>query len=68
MTIELTGVELLRPTDVARLLKLSRSQVYIMAQRGELPVLRIGHALRIPAAELARWVERQTIPAADEAA
>jgi excisionase family DNA binding protein len=54
---------LLRMTEVAALLGLGRSTVYELVQRGELPVIHVGRAVRVPAAALERWVERQTIEA-----
>lgn len=49
---------LLRIPDAASLLGLSRSMVYEMAQRGEIPTVRIGRTLRIPSAALRTWAER----------
>jgi excisionase family DNA binding protein len=40
--------ELLRVAEAAQLLALSRTKVYEMAERDEIPVLRIGTAVRIP--------------------
>jgi excisionase family DNA binding protein len=51
---------LLRIPEAAARLGLGRSTLYEMIQRGEIPVVRIGTAVRIPAAALVRWVEAQT--------
>ena len=40
---------LLRPSRVARLLDLSRSAVYEKINAGELPSVRIGRSVRVPA-------------------
>jgi excisionase family DNA binding protein len=52
--------ELLRVTEAAQLLALSRTKVYEMAERDEIPVLRIGTAVRIPRRKLLEWIEAQT--------
>lgn len=44
---------MLRPAEVAALLALSRSEVYRMIERGEIPSVRIGRSVRVPR----RWVE-----------
>jgi excisionase family DNA binding protein len=43
----------LRPTEVARALRISRVTVYELIRRGELPATRVGHQLRIDASALA---------------
>jgi excisionase family DNA binding protein len=43
--------------EVAQLLRISRSQAYLLAERGELPVLRIGKLIRIPESALSTWVQ-----------
>ena len=50
---------LLKPAEAARLLAIGRAKTYLMAARGELPVVRIGKAVRIPLAGLRAWVSRQ---------
>jgi excisionase family DNA binding protein len=52
--------ELLRVAEAAQLLALSRTKVYEMAERDEIPVLRIGTAVRIPRRKLIEWIEAQT--------
>lgn len=51
---------LLRVREVALLLGLGESTVKAMMQRGELPVVRCGRAVRIPRGELEAWVAQRT--------
>ena len=51
---------LLKAEQAAALLGLGRSQVYRMAADGLLPTVRLGRAVRIPAAALRAWVEQRT--------
>ena len=50
---------MLRLSEAADLVGISRSMAYEMARRGEWPVVRIGQgrALRIPYAELKLWID-----------
>jgi len=52
-------MELLKVADVAQRLKLSRSMVYMLCQRGELPTVKIGAAVRVPSDQLDAWIIRQ---------
>jgi excisionase family DNA binding protein len=52
--------ELLRVVEASKLMSLSRRKVYEMAERGEIPVIRIGSAVRIPRRKLLLWIEQQT--------
>jgi len=47
---------LLRPSEAAELLGLSRSKVYALLASGELPSVKIGVATRLPVAELREWL------------
>ncbi len=51
---------LLRATEVARRLSLGRATVYRMMASKELPTLRRGRVVRVPARALERWVETHT--------
>ncbi len=51
---------LLKADEVARRLSLGRATVYLLMSVGELPTVRIGRAVRVPADGLQRWVEQRT--------
>jgi len=60
---ERTEPLLLRAEEVGSLLRVSKSMVLKMVASGELPAVRLGSAVRIPAALLRDWVrERTAIP------
>ena len=46
--------QLRRVDEVAKVLKLGRSTLYLMCQRGQLPSIAINHSIRIPTQALAR--------------
>jgi excisionase family DNA binding protein len=50
---------LLRPTEAARLLGISRSKLYELLAAGEIPTIHIGRSVRIPLAQLKEWVNAQ---------
>ena len=47
---------LLRVDAAAARLAVSRTTLYRMVQRGEIPIVRIGSAVRIPVSSLERWL------------
>jgi excisionase family DNA binding protein len=49
----------LRPREVAERLGVCTATVYTLIERGELPAVRVGSALRIPVDALARWLARE---------
>lgn len=53
------GHALLRPSRVARLLDLSRSAVYQKIAAGEIPAVRLGRSIRVPASAIREIVERR---------
>lgn len=55
---------LLKVKDAAKMLGLSRTKVYEMIASGELPVVRIGTAVRVPRQRLLEWIEENTRKAA----
>lgn len=51
---------LLRIEEAAEVLQLGRNRVYELAASGQIPSLRIGRTLRIPADALRAWIAEQT--------
>lgn len=49
---------LIRPSELAKLLGLSESQVYRLAQRGDIPSYRAGATVRFDAAEVLAAIRR----------
>lgn len=52
---------LLRPTEVSRLLSISRAQVYVLVSQGKLPAVRLGKSVRIVAGALTKLVEEAAV-------
>ncbi len=52
---------LLRIEEVAKELGLGRTKVFELVAAGELPVVRIGRAVRVPRAGLEVWVRERTV-------
>jgi putative molybdopterin biosynthesis protein len=52
--------------EVADTLSLGRATIYDLVNRGELPVVRVGRAVRVPASALDEWVLRKTATAGDQ--
>lgn len=52
---------LMRASEVAEALGISRATAYSMMASGGLPTIRIGRSVRVPRAELEVWVRRQTV-------
>src|SRR5436309_1951049 len=50
-----------KPTDVARLLSISRSQAYHLIKIGLLPSIRVGNSIRVPLRGLRRYIEARTV-------
>lgn len=51
---------LLRVDEVAQLLKIGRTRTFELIASGELPVVRIGRAVRVPRDDLERWLRSRT--------
>jgi excisionase family DNA binding protein len=55
---------LVRPTEAARLLSVGRSQIYLLIAQGLVPAIRLGRrSVRVPVAELQRWITAQSATA-----
>ena len=54
---------LLDAAEAAKLLSLSRAKVCAMASPGEIPLIRVGRALRIPSDQLLVWIKDRTAAA-----
>jgi len=52
---------MLTVTEVAEYLKISRSMIYRLLKRGELPGFKIGGDWRFNAEEIDRWLEERKI-------
>jgi len=50
---------LLKPAEVADLLRIGRSLVYGMLATGELPSIRVGRCIRVPSVLLEKWINDQ---------
>ena len=50
---------LLTAKEVAGMLGIRRGKAFALLNSGELPAIRIGAALRVQAAELERWIDRE---------
>ena len=54
---------LLTPRQVADYLKLSKSKVYYLIQRRQIPHIKIGRNVRVKESALEKWLEGQTVQA-----
>jgi excisionase family DNA binding protein len=52
---------LLTVPEAAQVLGVGRSQMYALLANRQVPQLRLGRSIRVPAAELATWVRRQLL-------
>jgi excisionase family DNA binding protein len=60
-------VRLLRISEVAELLKISRTKVYELVAKGEIPSLHLGRSRRVPLRALRDWIIAETERAAPAA-
>ena len=52
-----TGQLLWSIPEVVKALSLSRSKIYQLIARGDLPTVRIGRSVRVRSTDLGKWVE-----------
>lgn len=57
---------LLTPEEAAESLRISRSKIYALMKKQEIPSLKIWGSTRIPAEQLRVWIARQVIPTTDQ--
>jgi excisionase family DNA binding protein len=50
-------LEMLRPSDIAERLGVTSSRVRQLIAAGEIPIVRVGGAIRIPRVAWERWLE-----------
>jgi excisionase family DNA binding protein len=50
--------KLLKAKEVAEILQVSRSMAYRMMQRGEIPTVRVGSAVRVRGSDLEEFIKR----------
>ena len=55
---DITDVQLLRPSDVAKRLNISTSFAYRLMQYGDIPAVRIRGACRVRPQDLEEYIER----------
>jgi len=58
---------LLRPSEAAQVIGVSRSKVYELLSEGVLPAIRLGRVVRVPLEALRRWVAERTTSSTDAA-
>lgn len=56
---------LLRVDEAAEALSMGRTRMYSLIVAGELPVVRIGKSIRVPAQALMEWAEARTVGPAE---
>ena len=53
---------LIKVSDAARMLSVSKSKLYELINEGTVPAIRVGQSLRIPLEWLHKWVAEQLEP------
>jgi excisionase family DNA binding protein len=57
----------IRVTEAARRLDISRSKAYALVKQGQLPSIKVGATVRVPVAALEQWLQQQTVGGNSEA-
>jgi excisionase family DNA binding protein len=60
------GKVLMRVDEAAEICSLGRSKMYALIAEGEVPCVRIGRAVRVPAEGLRKWIASKCTPANTE--
>ena len=55
---DLQSEQLLKASDVARILNVSRALAYRLIQQGDIPVVRINHAVRVKPSDLEVFIQK----------
>ena len=53
--------KLLNAQDIAKILKVSKPQVYVMMRRGDFPVVKMGRLVRARASAIQDFIQKSTI-------
>jgi excisionase family DNA binding protein len=51
---------LLKGNDIARILNISRSFAYLLMQSGDIPVVRVGHSVRVRPSDLRSFIMKNS--------
>lgn len=54
--------KLLNAQDIARLLKVSKPQVYLMMRRGDFPIVKMGRLVRARQSAIEAFIDTGTLP------
>jgi len=55
---DIRNERLLKADDVSRILNISRALAYRLLKQGEIPTVRINHAVRVKPADLEEYIKR----------
>jgi len=54
--------KLLNAQDIARLLQVSKPQVYLMMRRGDFPIVKMGRLVRARQSTIEAFIDKSTLP------